>query len=94
MLKNVYNNGKLDNLYFFRDSNGLEADLLLQQGRQLMPIEIKSSSTYKPELLKGLKRIMELSPQMANAHLVYAGDAMEFSNGIKAIRFDDLALRL
>ena len=94
VLKNIYNKGKLDNLYFFRDSNGLEADLLLQQGRQLMPIEIKSSSTYKPELLKGLKRIMELSPQMANAHLVYSGDAMQFSNGINAIRFDELALRL
>lgn len=94
VLKNFYNKGKLDNLYFFRDSNGLEADLLLQQGRQLIPIEIKSSSTYKPELLKGLKRIMELSPQMANAHLVYSGDAMQFSNGINAIRFDDLAARL
>ena len=47
----------------------------------LIPIEIKSCSTYKPELLKGLKRMMELSPQMANAHLMYAGDAMEFSNG-------------
>lgn len=94
VLKNFYNKGKLDNLYFFRDSNGIEADLLLQQGRQLMPIEIKSSSTYKPELLKGLKRIMELSPQMANAHLVYSGDAMQFSNGINAIRFDDLAARL
>lgn len=94
VLKNFYNKGKLDNIYFFRDSNGLEADLLLQQGRQLMPIEIKSSSTYKPELLKGLKRIMELSPQIANAHLVYSGDAMQFSNGINAIRFDDLAARL
>ena len=94
VLKNIYNKGKLDNLYFFRDSNGLEADLLLQQGRQLMPIEIKSSSTYKPELLKGLKRILELSPQMANAHLIYSGDAMQFSNGINAIRFDELALRL
>ncbi len=94
VVKNFYNKGKLDNLYFFRDSNGLEADLLLQQGRQLMPIEIKSSSTYKPELLKGLKRIMELSPQMANAHLIYAGDAMEFSNGINAIRFDKFASQL
>lgn len=94
VVKNFYNKGKLDNIYFFRDSNGLEADLLLQQGRQLMPIEIKSSSTYKPELLKGLKRILELSPQMMNAHLVYAGDAMEFSNGINAIRFDELASRL
>lgn len=91
-VKNRYNNGKLDNLYFFRDSNGLEADLLFQQGRQLVPIEIKSSSTYKPELLKGLKRIIELSPQMVNPHLIYAGEAMSFSNGIKAIRFDELAL--
>lgn len=94
LVKNLFNQGKLDNIYFYRDSNGLEADLLLQQGRQLIPIEIKSSSTYKPELLKGLKRIMALSPQMANAHLVYAGDAMQFSNGINAIRFDDLAVRL
>lgn len=90
-IKNRYNRGKLDNVYFFRDSNGLEADLLYQQGRQLTPIEIKSSATYKPELLKGLKRMLELSPQMANAHLIYAGEAMKFSNGINAIRFDQLA---
>ncbi len=91
VLKNFYNKGKLDNLYFFRDSNGLEADLLFQQGRQLTPIEIKSSSTYKPELLKGLKRIIELSPQMASGYLIYAGAAMSFSNGINAIGFDQLA---
>ncbi len=90
-VKNRYNRGKLDNLYFFRDSNGLEADLLFQQGRQLTPIEIKSSSTYKPELLKGLKRIIELSPQMASGYLIYAGAAMSFSNGINAIGFDQLA---
>lgn len=90
-VKNRYNSGKLDNLYFFRDSNGLEADLLFQQGRQLTPIEIKSSSTYKPELLKGLKRIIELSPQMASGYLIYAGAAMSFSNGINAIGFDQLA---
>lgn len=89
-VKNLYNKGKLDNLYFFRDSNGLEADLLVQQGRQLIPMEIKSSATYKPELLRGLKRIMELSPQMVDAHLIYAGDSMQFSNGINAVRFDSL----
>lgn len=94
VVKNRYNSGKLENLYFFRDSNGLEADLLLQQGRQLIPIEIKSSSTYKPELLKGLKRIMELSPQVAEGHLVYAGEGMSFSNGIQALRFDQLRDRL
>ena len=91
-VKNLYNQGKLDNLYFFRDSNGLEADLLFAQGRKLIPMEIKSSSTYKPELLRGLKRIIELSPQMVNAHLIYAGNSMQFSNGISALKFDSLSV--
>lgn len=88
--KNLFNQGKLANLYFYRDSNGLEADLLFQQGRNLIPMEIKSSSTYKPELLKGLQRICGLSPLMKKAFLVYAGEPFTFSNGLSAVRFDQL----
>jgi hypothetical protein len=40
--------------------------------------------------LKGLKRVVELSPQMHHAHLVYSGEPLKFSNGIQAIRFDQL----
>jgi predicted AAA+ superfamily ATPase len=89
-VKNLYNRGKLANLYFYRDSNGLEVDLLFQRGRSLVPMEIKSSATYKPELLKGLKRIMELSPLMGNGYLIYAGDPYSFSNNIQALCFDQL----
>lgn len=88
--KNPFNRGKLANIYFYRDSNGLEADLIFQQGRNLLPMEIKSSSTYKPELLKGLKRICELSPLMTQAYLIYAGKPLKFSDGISAVRFDQL----
>ena len=88
--KNLYNQGRLANLYFYRDSNGLEVDLLFQQGRNLIPMEIKSSSTYKPELLKSLKRICGLSPLINKAYLVCAGDPFIFSDGISAIRFDNL----
>lgn len=90
LVKNFYNCGKSANIYFYRDSNGLEVDVLFQQGRNLVPIEIKSSSTYKPELLKSLKRFMELSPAMESGYLVYAGDAFAFSNNINAVRFDQL----
>jgi predicted AAA+ superfamily ATPase len=89
-VKTLYNKGKLANLYFYRDSNGLEADLLVQQGRQLLPMEIKSSTTYRPELLKGLHRVRELSPQMEPALLVYAGEPMTFSDGTRAMRFDQM----
>jgi len=90
VIKQYYNQGKTAPAYFFRDSNGVEADLLLQQGRNLIPVEIKSSATYKAELLKGLKRIAGLSPLMRDPHLIYAGEAMAFSNGIRAIRYDEV----
>lgn len=90
LVKSFYNQGKSANLYFYRDSNGLEVDILFQQGRHLRPVEIKSSATYKPELLKSLKRFIELSPLMESGYLVYAGDPFSFSNNINAIRFNQL----
>jgi len=90
IVKNLYNSGKQANLFFYRDSNGLEADLLLPRGRDLIPVEIKSSATYRPELLKGLTRITALSPRLKTPTLVYAGNNLTFSNGVRALRFDDL----
>lgn len=90
VVKNLYNSGKQANLFFYRDSNGLEADLLLPRGRDLIPVEIKSSATYRPELLKGLLRITALSPRMQTPTLIYAGNSLDFSNGVRALRFDDL----
>ncbi|HWV16596.1 MAG TPA: DUF4143 domain-containing protein [Cellvibrio sp.] len=89
-VKNLYNRGQLARLYFYRDSNGLEADMLFQQGRNLIPMEIKSSATYKPELLKALLRVRELSPAMINPYLIYAGETFKFSNGVEALCFDQL----
>ncbi|MES3006317.1 MAG: DUF4143 domain-containing protein [Pseudomonadota bacterium] len=92
--KNLFNQGKLASLYFNRDSNGLEADLLFQQGRNLIPMEIPSSSTYKPELHQDMKRICGLSLHTHKAYLVYAGDPFAFSDGISAVRFDTLKISL
>lgn len=44
-LKNRYNQGKLSNLYFWRDSLGREVDLLIENHDGLVPIEIKSGQT-------------------------------------------------
>ena len=45
-LKNRFNESKLNDLYFFRDSKGNEVDLILNNKGKLVPIEIKSSSTF------------------------------------------------
>jgi len=64
---------------------------LLPQGRHLIPLEIKSSSTYKTELLKGLSRAAALAPQMQTPCLIYAGEALTFSSGIRALPHNQVA---
>lgn len=74
-LKQRYNMGRPSNLYFWRDHIGNEIDLLIDEGSQLMPIEIKSSRTLDKSLFNGLSKfskIAELEP--GSGHLVYAGD--------------------
>ena len=87
-LKTRANQGKAPNLYFFRDSNGNEVDLLFESGRELVAIEVKYSSTYRQELLKGLKRLRGLTPNIKQSYLVYSGEPFVFSDGITALRYD------
>jgi predicted AAA+ superfamily ATPase len=91
-LKTRANQGLLPNLYFYRDSNGNEADILYKHGRELTVIEVKSSSTYKTSLLTGLKKITGLSPSITRAYLIYAGEPLTFSNDITALKYDQVEL--
>ncbi len=52
--KNRYNSGNSASLFYFRDSNGNEVDLLLEKNEQLIPVEIKSSAKYDRHFLKGI----------------------------------------
>lgn len=55
-LKDRFNQGENSPLYFYRDSEGNEVDLLMPIGRQLHAIEIKAGATVNPDYFKGLKR--------------------------------------
>lgn len=89
-LKYRYNCGKMPDLYFFRDSNGNEVDLVISEGRSLTAIEIKSSSTYSSSQLKGLRNFMAIAPRVENVALVYNGSYYHFSDGIDAISFRNI----
>jgi len=55
LVKNLLNQGKEPQLYFFRDSRGNEVDLLVSSaGRSFTAIEIKSAATFQPEFTKGI----------------------------------------
>lgn len=90
-LKARYNQGKLANLYFFRDSAGNEVDIVFQNGRALTAIECKSASTYNASAFKGLDRFNKLSSQVTASYLVYNGEAKELSENRYAIQFSQVA---
>ena len=75
LFKARHNKGLDSNLYFYRDSQGREVDVIYQKGRELIPIEIKSSSTYNSSFLASLQFFQALVEDRApNSCLLYGGD--------------------
>ena len=52
VIKSYCHNGYSPTLYYFRDSNGKEIDLLIEQDNRFYPIEIKKTSTPKSADIK------------------------------------------
>ena len=86
-VKALYNSGKAADVWFYRDSNGNEVDLLWQDGRKIMAAEIKAASTFSMSFLKGLERLRKIMPNFARGTLIYTGESMELSQGIAVRNF-------
>lgn len=90
-LKQRYNQGKESNLYFYRDSNQNEIDLLLKRNSGLYGIEIKSSMTYHKDFEKALKRIDEwIKAPVDGKAVVYAGDFENTAGEIKLLNYANM----
>ncbi len=94
-LKYRYNRGLRDNLYFYRDSDGAEVDLLLEYAQGIYPIEIKSGSTVNPDYFKGLKHLARLVGQPPNGGgLVYGGADAWSQAGTQVVGLNQLGALL
>ncbi len=79
VLKTRLNKGIRPDLYFYRDSNGNEVDLLIPHGGSIQPVEIKSSSTFTPGFIKGISSLQkQLGGRCRNGIVFYNGEK-EFS---------------
>lgn len=86
LYKNYYHQGLVPDIYFWRDSNGHEVDVLLDHGSQLIPVEIKSAQTLNDEFFKGLEYFNQLSGRPeAFSLLVYGGDRPAMRHGMAVI---------
>ncbi len=68
-------------VYYYRTTTGVEIDFVMYGNRGIIAIEVKSSSTYKPEMIAGLKRFYLDYPE-AKLYLLYAGEKKLYIDNI------------
>lgn len=74
-IKNYYNRRREPDMFFWRDSNANEVDLVISRGDELLPIGIKSSQTFNDNLIKELTFWRNLTDDPNHPGiLVYGGD--------------------
>ena len=89
-LKGRYNLGQEAELYYFRDTNGAEIDLILNRGQKLYPFEVKAARTFNPSFMKGLKKFMAFAEGATSPTLVYAGDMTPTVHDVAFVNFKDV----
>lgn len=90
-LKSRYNSGRDSNLYFYRDSNQNEIDLILMKATGLTGIEIKSSMTYHEEFEKSLRQMEKWTKKpIEKRAVVYTGEYENDKADIKLINFANI----
>ncbi|MDE6258486.1 MAG: ATP-binding protein [Muribaculaceae bacterium] len=90
-LKNRLNQGKEGGLYFYRDSNGNEVDLLVREGMQYDCYEIKSALTFHLDFTKGLLNFEKTYPALVRHRtIIFAGESRPDYAGVRICNFKEL----
>ena len=78
-VKNAFNQGERARLHFWRDSNGTEVDLLVENGVDpgtVGLVEVKSSQTFQSSQVSGLHRVSAL-PGIAASRKMLVNDSKD-----------------
>lgn len=93
LMKSFLHRAERPAFYFWRDSNGVEVDLLIEQGERLMPLEIKSGRTVAPDFFSGLEKWTALAGEKAvDPTLVYGGTDNYLYKRIRVLGWPHLKL--
>ncbi len=87
-LKHRYNQGKDANIYFYRDNQQKEVDIVQENAGKLSLFEIKSARDFHKDFLKGLNYFKKLfSQDVEKSTIIYDGDMENLSNENGIINF-------
>ena len=88
-MKFCFNRGLSPNLSFFRDSRGLECDLLMETGHGTAAIEIKSGATVTSDAFEALGKVGKLIPKISMKAVIHAGTDRQSRSAGEAVPFAD-----
>ncbi len=88
VMKHRSNQGKEGGVYFYRDSNQNEVDILLKQEGTLTAIEVKSAQTYNSSFEDSLRKIDKwISTPVKRKAVVYAGEYENAAGDVALVNF-------
>ena len=80
ILKELVHSKLNKELFYYRTSNGLEIDLIIDYKTHCDFVEIKKNYTFKGKMLQNVKKF---SDEKNKGILLYQGDDMDYSNNIR-----------
>lgn len=91
VVKHRYNRGLLNGVYFYRDSNQNEVDILLKEEGEITAIEVKSSMTYHTSFENTISKLSEwIKAPVINKMIVYTGDFENTAGEVKLLNYTHL----
>jgi len=86
ILKSYWHNGKSAPLYYYRDKDTKEIDLLIVSGQTIYPIEIKKTSSPNTDHIKNFYTLKKLNKKIGHGAVICLTDTfMPISKTVSAI---------
>jgi predicted AAA+ superfamily ATPase len=85
IIKQRYNRGESNGIYFFRDKSGLESDVLVQGRKTLKLVEVKAGQTISSDWAANTRKIMGMfarTKQRVSCVVVHGGTERQERNGV------------
>ncbi len=78
--KKLLHSANFSQMYYYRTSNHVEVDLLIENGLSLNMVEIKNSRTFRPKMVKPMESILQ---KKDTGFLLYKGEIRPFTENLK-----------
>lgn len=82
IMKALAHRGSRDRLWFFRTSDGLEVDFVVETREGLIPVEVKSGATMRTGMNRSIRSLRRVLPdQIRPGYVVYTGNDLVSQKG-------------